>query len=93
MASLSTCHLGLWLGWQILLNLVKRHKKHTFYSNVLIVVTKGMLVNRGLIACSITGWYHITVAAIVSWEMGGSTTPVAQLTLPSPMYLGEYVYM
>ena len=23
MASLSTCHLGLWLGWQILLNLVK----------------------------------------------------------------------
>ena len=22
-ASLSTCHLGLWLGWQILLNLVK----------------------------------------------------------------------
>ena len=24
MASLSTCHLGLWLGWQILLNLVKR---------------------------------------------------------------------
>ena len=22
MASLSTCHLGLWLGWQILLNLV-----------------------------------------------------------------------
>ena len=25
MASLSTCHLGLWLGWQILLNLVKHH--------------------------------------------------------------------
>ena len=25
MASLSTCHLGLWLGWQILLNLVKLH--------------------------------------------------------------------
>ena len=24
MASLSTCHLGLWLGWQILLNLVKQ---------------------------------------------------------------------
>ena len=23
MASLSTCHMGLWLGWQILLNLVK----------------------------------------------------------------------
>ena len=23
MASLSTCHLGLWLGWQILLNFVK----------------------------------------------------------------------
>ena len=23
MASLSTCHLGLWLGWQFLLNLVK----------------------------------------------------------------------
>ena len=23
MASLSTCHLGLWLGWQILLNLVR----------------------------------------------------------------------
>ena len=22
MASLSTCHLGLWFGWQILLNLV-----------------------------------------------------------------------
>ena len=22
MASLSTCHLGLWLGWQILLNLL-----------------------------------------------------------------------
>ena len=26
MASLSTCHLGLWLGWQILLNLVKSAK-------------------------------------------------------------------
>ena len=24
MASLSTCHLGLWLGWQILLNEVER---------------------------------------------------------------------
>ena len=23
MVSLSTCHLGLWLGWQIFLNLVK----------------------------------------------------------------------
>ena len=23
MASLSTCHMGLWLGWQILLNLRK----------------------------------------------------------------------
>ena len=27
MASLSTCHLGLWLGWQILLNLVKSSRK------------------------------------------------------------------
>ena len=27
MASLSTCHLGLWLGWQILLNLVKFKKR------------------------------------------------------------------
>ena len=27
MASLSTCHLGLWLGWQILLNLVKLQLK------------------------------------------------------------------
>ena len=25
MASLSTCHLGLWLGWQILLNLERCH--------------------------------------------------------------------
>ena len=32
MASLSTCHLGLWLGWQILLNLVtvvpRRHQEY-----------------------------------------------------------------
>ena len=28
MASLSTCHLGLWLGWQILLNIVKVTKLH-----------------------------------------------------------------
>ena len=27
MASLSTCHLGIWLGWQILLNLVKSSSK------------------------------------------------------------------
>ena len=27
MASLSTCHLGLWLGWQLLLNLVKVLRK------------------------------------------------------------------
>ena len=27
MASLSTCHLGLWLGWQILLNLVKQEEE------------------------------------------------------------------
>ena len=26
MASLSTCHLGIWFGWQILLNLVKFEK-------------------------------------------------------------------
>ena len=30
MASLSTCHLGLWLGWQILLNLVKYKKALTW---------------------------------------------------------------
>ena len=28
MAFLSTCHLGLWLGWQILLNLVKQTTKY-----------------------------------------------------------------
>ena len=28
MASLSTCHMGLWLGWQILLNLVKSLVRH-----------------------------------------------------------------
>ena len=33
---------------------------------------------------SVTGWYHVTVAAVVSRETGGSTNPVAQLTLRSP---------
>ena len=32
MASLSTCHLGLWLGWQILLNLVKSCLLHSISS-------------------------------------------------------------
>ena len=32
MASLSTCHLGLWLGWQILLNLVKLPRYSTIKS-------------------------------------------------------------
>ena len=32
MASLSTCHLGLWLGWQILLNLVK-HQIRLYNNN------------------------------------------------------------
>ena len=40
MASLSTCHLGLWLGWQILLNLVKEQcrldmKKYSFSQRVI----------------------------------------------------------
>ena len=30
MASLCTCHLGLWLGWQILLNLVKTPMQRIF---------------------------------------------------------------
>ena len=38
MASLSTCHLGLWLGWQILLNLVNatyiREKKRTLGTRI-----------------------------------------------------------
>ena len=32
MASLSTCHLGLWLGRQILLNLVKSSRHHHDFS-------------------------------------------------------------
>ena len=40
-----------------------------------------LYINRGLITCSITGWYHVTVAAEVSWE-----TWVAQLTIPSPIH-------
>ena len=42
MASLSTCHLGLWLGWQILLNLVKL-KTSIQYNNpdiIFLVETK-----------------------------------------------------
>ena len=35
MASWSTCHLGLWLGWQILLNLVK-------YSRMENVIISGL---------------------------------------------------
>ena len=40
MASLSTCHLGLWLGWQILLN-IKKINEHC--SNVQFNVQ--MIVN------------------------------------------------
>ena len=39
MASLSTCHLGLWLGWQILLNLVKHldtGRKNAQYTSSII---------------------------------------------------------
>ena len=32
MASLSTCHLGLWLGWQILLNVLYTIQYKNFYS-------------------------------------------------------------
>ena len=42
MASLSTCHLGLWLGWQILLNLVKiKQTWPTVGMKMLIYVTFG----------------------------------------------------
>ena len=34
MASLSTCHLGFWLGWQILLNLVKSNQVWTWTTSV-----------------------------------------------------------
>ena len=37
MASLSTCHLGLWLGWQILLNLVKYAMERQSFSFRLIL--------------------------------------------------------
>ena len=37
-----------------------------------------LYISRVVITSSITGWYHVTVAAVVSWE-----TCVAQLTLPS----------
>ena len=42
MASLSTCHLGLWLGWQILLNLVKQ-KAHVVTSRQSLCT--GVLMN------------------------------------------------
>ena len=37
MASLSTCHLGLWLGWQILLNLVKSKGSDQIGMEVLVL--------------------------------------------------------
>ena len=40
MASLSTCHLGLWLGWQILLNLVK--------VNTLVFIMSPSVVIKGM---------------------------------------------
>ena len=40
MASLSTCHLGLWLGWQILLNLVTSYcpSKYVVYCDMILSV-------------------------------------------------------
>ena len=40
MASLSICHLGLWLGWQILLNLVK--SQDTYRSVVVAILCGGL---------------------------------------------------
>ena len=41
MASLSTCHLGLWLGWQILLNLLQDYNKALKYVKALLTIEPG----------------------------------------------------
>ena len=40
-----------------------------------------LYISHVVITSSITGWYHVTVTAVVSWEKW-----VAQLTLPSPTH-------
>ena len=54
MASLSTCHLGLWLGWQILLNLWGRVALDLFYSSG--------------VGCSL-GWLLYVVGSALGWAV------------------------
>ena len=44
MASLSTCHLGLWLGWQILLNLFKSCLSHHCHCATIEAIVKAVVV-------------------------------------------------
>ena len=50
MASLSTCHLGLWLGWQILLNLVKSLSRRRI-SNMFNIKDKSPQTNNCIVTC------------------------------------------
>ena len=59
MASLSTCHLGLWLGWQILLNLVKCSatvKKASIVVNFDVDISR--LFTRSRVAGTILNSHH-----------------------------------
>ena len=48
MASLSTCHLGLWLGWQILLNLVKNQSTETALMKVQHDIVRNLECGRSV---------------------------------------------
>ena len=55
MASLSTCHLGLWLGWLILLNLVKSYIKYQLIGKLTVFIIKSdSCASRAWNICKIT---------------------------------------
>ena len=55
MASLSTCNLGLWLGWLLLLNLVKSQIEHQRMGTLtLFIIKSDSCASRAWNICKIT---------------------------------------
>ena len=86
MASLSTCHLGLWLGWLILLNLVKSLIEYQLMGTLtLFIIKSDSGASRAWNICT------ITVAVLHSTVYKGYKLTLMYMVIPEHFMIYQCV--